>query len=126
MATILIIEDNRIQRDFYSAILESTYRVVEATNAIEALTQAHLTRPDLVLLDLNLTTHHDGLAVCRTLRRESDPALAQVPIVVITGHDDKKTATAALAAGASSCVTKPIGGSNLLTLIEVLLAERGR
>ncbi len=125
MAVILIVDDDQSMRDLISALLGSTYQVVTATDATEALTQAHLTRPDLVLLDLNLRRHHDGLEVCRTLRRESDPALAQAPIVIITGYDDQKTESAALSAGANSYLTKPISGSDLRTLVSRLLARKG-
>ncbi|MCL4296183.1 MAG: response regulator [Anaerolineae bacterium] len=125
MAVILIVDDDQSMRDLISALLGSTYQVVTATDATEALSQAYLARPDLVLLDLNLRRHHDGLEVCRALRRESDPALARVPIVIITGYDDQKTESAALSAGANSYLTKPISGSDLRTLVSRLLARKG-
>jgi CheY-like chemotaxis protein len=124
MATILIVEDDPMGRELLSAVLGSTYQVVEAANVAEAIAQAHLTRPDLILLDLNLEGGQDGLDVCRALRADPDQTLAQVLIVTVTGYDDKEIITAVLAAGANVYLLKPYPPADLLALIEKLLAER--
>jgi DNA-binding response OmpR family regulator len=125
MTTILIVEDEPSIRQILRHFLRSEYHLVEAASAAEAVDQARLNPPNLVLLDLSLERHHDGLEVCRTLRSEADPALAQVPIVMITGAISEADITAALAAGADGYVRKPFSFSSLLTLVRSYLAREG-
>ena len=125
MPTILIVEDEPSVRLVLRHFLRTEHRVVEATSAAEGVDQARLNRPDLVLLDLHLQGHRDGLEVCRTLRSDADPALARVPIVMITGSISEADVAAALAAGADGYVRKPFNSSSLLALIKTYLAREG-
>jgi DNA-binding response OmpR family regulator len=124
MATILIVEDEELIRELLETILSLDHQVVQATNAAQAVELARLTRPDLVLLDLNLKGHHDGLEVCRTLRSEPDPILAQVPIVMLTGQTQDADIRAALKAGADGYVRKPYSPTALLAVITTHLSRK--
>jgi DNA-binding response OmpR family regulator len=124
MATILIVEDEEPIRELLETILSLDHQVVQATNATQAIELARLTRPDLVLLDLNLKGHHDGLKVCRTLRSEPDPILAQVPIVMLTGQTQEADIRAALKAGADGYVRKPYSPTALLAVITTHLSRK--
>jgi two-component system alkaline phosphatase synthesis response regulator PhoP len=124
MATILIVEDEQPIRQLLIISLTPEHRVVQATDVPEAIELARLTHPDLVLLDLNLKGGWDGLEVCRTLRSEPDPVLAQVPIVVLTANTGRADIKAALNAGVNSFVGKPYEPSSLLALIDTLLTRR--
>lgn len=124
MDTILIVEDDPMQRELLGAIFRSIYQLVEAADVTEGIAVAHRHRPDLVLLDLNLQDHHDGLEVCRALRGDPDRVLAQVPIVIATGSTDREDIDAAMEAGADSYVSKPWKQSTLLALINRLLRKR--
>lgn len=122
MATILIVEDEGSVLELLKIILEP-HQVVQAGDPVQAIELARLTRPDLILLDLNLHNHHDGLNVCRTLRGDPDPALARVPIVMLTGATSEADIRAALEAGANSYVSKPYSPSALLALVARILAS---
>ena len=124
MATILIVEDQQQVRKVLEVTLSLDHQVLQASDAAQAIELARLTRPDLVLLDLNLQGHHDGLEVCRTLRSEADPILAQVPIVMLTGQATKADIAAALAAGADGYVRKPYSPNDLLAVVTAHLASR--
>jgi DNA-binding response OmpR family regulator len=124
MATILIVEDEPQIRELLKLTLSLNYRAVQATDVPEAIKLAQLTRPDLVLLDLNLTGGWDGLEVCRTLRSDPDPVLAQVPIVALTGETGRADIKAVLNAGVNSFVGKPYEAASLLALIDTLLARK--
>ena len=124
MAIILIVEDEQRIRELLEATLSLDHQVVPAANAAHAIEYALRLRPDLILLDLNLQGHHDGLEVCRTLRSEADPILAQVPIVILTGQATKADIAAALAAGADAYVRKPYRLNDLLTVVTTHLADR--
>lgn len=82
--TVLMVEDDLVIADILRIFLEdSGCRVVSATEGEEAVRLALETLPDLITLDLALPDI-DGREVLRQLANE--PATAQVPIIVITGH----------------------------------------
>jgi CheY-like chemotaxis protein len=81
-ASILVAEDNPDSRDALRALLEAYgFFVVEAENGRDAVNQAILARPDLVLMDIMMPIM-DGLQATRTLR--SSPEFQQVPIVALS------------------------------------------
>ena len=125
MKTILIADDEPSIRLVLRHFLRSEYQVMEAASATEAVDQARLNRPNLVLLDLNLQGHRDGLEVCRTLRSDPDPALARVPIVLITGVVSEADIVAAFAAGVDGYIHKPFSSLSLLELVRIHLAREG-
>ena len=61
--------------------------------------------PAIVLLDVDMPGL-DGYAVCRRLRAE--PRFANVPIVMVTGHEDEAAIDLAFAAGATDFISKPV------------------
>ena len=125
MATILIVEDEQQIRELLVVLLTPEHQVLQAVDTAQAIELARLTQPDLVLLDLNLQGHQDGLEVCQTLRSEPDPILAQVPIVMLTGQTTKADIQAALKAGATSYMGKPYSPKSLLAVVGALLAKKG-
>jgi len=125
MATILIVEDEQPIRELLKITLMLEHQVVQAANAAQAIELAQRLRPDLILLDLDLEGDQDGLEVCRTLRSEPDPILAQVPIVMLTGATTREDIQAALKAGANSYMGKPYSPKSLLAVVNALLGKRG-
>ena len=99
---ILVIDDEpkivKLARDYLE---RSGFRVVAAGDGQTALAQARHTRPDLVVLDLNLPGM-DGLDVCRALRRESD-----VPIIMLTARAEETDRLIGLELGADDYIVKP-------------------
>ena len=77
--------------------------VIEATNGLEAIETALVSRPDLILLDIQMPLM-DGLQVTRVLRQNA--FLRNVPIVAVTASDDKRRA--AIKAGCDDCLSKPL------------------
>ena len=125
MPTILIADDERSVRQNLRLFLTLEYRVAEAASVAEAIALTRFHRPDLILLDLNLEAPRDGLEVCRTLRSDPDPVLAEVRIVMLTGAVGTADIAAALAAGPDGYVRKPFSPSSLLTLVRTYLAREG-
>lgn len=106
MTTILIAEDNAVNRELLREILEaSDYRVVEARNGQEALTRIEEAEPDLVLLDINMPIM-DGFAVIRWVREH--PKFRQLPVVAVTAYAMKEDRERMLNAGFNGYVAKPI------------------
>ena len=108
-------------RKFLRASLSSHgYRLVEATNGAEGLTQAAAYNPDLILLDLGLPDI-DGLDVTKRLRE-----WASAPIIVISARGQEDDKINALDAGADDYLTKPFGTGELLARIRVALRHSAR
>jgi two-component system KDP operon response regulator KdpE len=112
---ILIVDDERPIRRFLNASLGSQYTVLEAANATDALAAAVSARPDAILLDIGLPDL-DGIQVTRRLREWT-----QVPIIVISVHDQEADKIAAFDAGADDYLVKPFGIGELMARLRVAL-----
>ncbi|HEY0469108.1 MAG TPA: response regulator, partial [Polyangiaceae bacterium] len=121
MPLLLVVEDDPQMRKFLRASLTSHgYRLVEAVNGADGLTQAASYNPDLILLDLGLPDL-DGLVVTKRLRE-----WASAPIIVISARGQEDDKIHALDAGADDYLTKPFGTGELLARIRVALRHSGR
>ena len=92
-----------------------------ATSGGDALRLAHLQRPDLIVLDLNMPGLN-GFEVCRAL--QSDAALAQVPVVVATSRADAAAEVAALELGVVDYLTKPLLPAQVLARVQAVLRRQ--
>jgi two-component system, cell cycle response regulator DivK len=119
--TILVVEDNEASRDALSRRLERHgYRVLLAVDGSQAISMAHETSPDLILMDLGLPVL-DGWDATRQLK--GDAATRHIPIIVLSAHAMTNDRDLALAAGGDDFDTKPVRFQALLGKIEGLLAR---
>ena len=119
--TILHIEDNEFNRKIVRDLLARTsYRLVEAEDGESGVATALRERPDLMLVDIQLP-RLSGLEVTRRLR--SEPATANVPIIIITSFALSGDDQEARAAGASFYLSKPYSPRELLQAIRRFLPE---
>ena len=117
--TILIAEDSADSREMMQLLLETRgYQVVAADDGVHALEVALSSRPDLVLLDLELPKL-DGLSVTRELRLH--PNFKGVPIVILSGHDPSRFRQEALDAGCDDYLLKPINFDLLHELLDRMI-----
>jgi CheY-like chemotaxis protein len=124
MTTILLAEDNELNRDMLLRRLERRgYRVVVATNGEDAITKAKADRPDLLLLDISLPIL-DGLEVASRIR--ADPQLRALPILGLSAHAMHGDRERALAAGCDDYDTKPVEIERLVDKIQLLLQTATR
>jgi len=109
----------------HDALDESGYTVLVATSGESALARAAQARPDIVLLDA-MMPGMDGFEVARRLK--ADPATSHIPIVFMTGLTETEHLVAALGAGATDYITKPIKPKEVLARMNVHLqgARRAR
>jgi DNA-binding response OmpR family regulator len=89
--------------------------VVTALDGVEALEQANVCNPDLVILDLMLP-RMDGLEVCRAVRRDST-----VPIIILTAKDSEVDTVLGLELGADDYLVKPFRLRELLARVKAHL-----
>lgn len=105
MDRILIIDDTASVLAALDYFLKSIgYDVALAGNGRNGLQLAAEFSPDLILLDLEMPLMN-GVAVCRALK--GDPALARIPVMMMTGQATQEARRQALAAGALVVMTKP-------------------
>ncbi|MCL4272997.1 MAG: response regulator [Anaerolineales bacterium] len=102
---ILIVDDEPSGRHTLESILEGQgYQIEMAENGMEAIEKARQILPDVILLDV-MMPGMDGFEVCRRIR--SDPLLAEIPILMLTALDDRKSLLSGLDSGADDYITKP-------------------
>jgi two-component system, cell cycle response regulator DivK len=119
MHTILLVEDNEMNRDMLSRRLERRgYRVVLAMDGQTGVEMAETEAPDLVLMDMSLPVL-DGWEATRRLK--ADPATAHLPVIALTAHAMSGDREKAIEAGCDDYDTKPIELLRLLGKIEALL-----
>jgi CheY-like chemotaxis protein len=121
MTTVLIVEDNELSRDALSRRLQRRgYEIAIAGDGEQAVSVAHGTMPDLILMDLGLPGV-DGWAATKQLK--GDTATRHIPIIVLSAHAMSSDRELALAAGGDDFDTKPVRFPQLLAKIERLLAK---
>jgi CheY-like chemotaxis protein len=120
---ILVVDDAADNLAVLSlALQQQGYKVVTASNGEDAVTLAEQTRPNLILMDINLP-ELDGLGATRRIRENEE--LRQVPVVVVTAFGTEGFQRAAYDAGASGYLTKPIDFDRMTQLIARLLSPSG-
>ena len=121
VATVLIVDDSRLNVEVLSHILAREYRTLRACDGHQALELAAAHRPDIILLDI-VMPGLDGYQVCSILK--SDARTRDVPVIFVTGMDDEDSARKGLAAGADGFLTKPICPAMVLSQVHVHLELR--
>lgn len=122
MTTILIVEDNEMNRDMLSRRLTRRgYEVVLAVDGETGIAAARTSAPDLILMDMSLPVM-DGWEATR--RMKADETLSRIPVIALTAHAMARDRDKALEAGCDDYDTKPIELPRLLAKIETLLAAR--
>ena len=118
----LVVEDDQAMRGLLCRLLaKAGYRVVEAADGSTALAHLQTDAADVVVLDI-LLPDIDGYEVARRIRAE--PALAQLPILMVTGLLTEAEAVEGFAAGADDYVRKPFANDELLARVRRLLRRR--
>jgi CheY-like chemotaxis protein len=102
--TVLIVDDYPDARSFLKSLFElSGYRVVEACDGQEAVKQAEVEKPDLILMDMSMP-EMDGITASRIIKEQSSKAPT---IIGITAHGSEYHKKA-LEAGCKSVINKPV------------------
>ncbi len=121
---ILLVEDNAINRELATELLQDLGLVVEiAVNGREGVERALAEPFDLVLMDIQMP-EMDGLTAAHKLREEAD--LATLPILAMTAHAMSGDREKSLAAGMNDHVTKPIDPRRLVEVLTQWLPKTPR
>src|SRR3954447_3494766 len=119
-ARALVVDDETTRAVVRRLLEDAGGAVAEAENGEDALRALYAERPDIVVLDIDLATALDGLQVLERIRQLTD-----VPVVMLSAHDDELEKVRALQAGADDYVTKPFGPQELLARLQAHLRRAG-
>jgi two-component system cell cycle response regulator DivK len=120
--TILLVEDNEMNRDMLSRRLERRgFTVLMAEDGQQGIDMAAARMPDLILMDMSLPVL-DGWEATRRLK--ADPATRATPVIALTAHAMNSDEQKARDAGCDDFDTKPIDLVRLLEKIQRLLEQK--
>src|SRR3954469_16838643 len=123
-AEILVVDDDGLSRKVLAQLLSAAgYDCRVSKDGSEALEMIHAQQPSLLLLDFDMPGPN-GAEVLRRLRSDDDPAVAQIPAIMLTAHGSEQSEVSCLQAGADDFVTKPVNASVLRARIETQLRLR--
>ena len=118
-AKILIVDDSPTGRETLGALLYSPeYELHFASNGLEALEKAVEVVPDLILLDV-MMPDMNGYEVCENLRQ--DEVLAEVPVIMVTALDDRKSRLQGIRSGADDFISKPFDTAELGARVQMIV-----
>ena len=121
--TLLVVEDNELNREILCELLADDYKTLEAENGLIGLQilQEHYQEISLVLLDVQMPVM-DGYEFLETVRK--DPLLNSVPIIVTTGSERQDEEEICLKLGASDFVSKPYNPNVVRSRINSIIRLR--
>jgi DNA-binding response OmpR family regulator len=118
---ILIVEDDRdVREGMHVRLRANHYDTVFAGDAFSVVNEARKQMPDLIILDLGLPGG-DGFVVMERLKRI--PAVASIPIIVVSARDVRGNQERALREGAKAFLQKPVDNVEFLATIRKALGE---
>jgi len=114
--TVLIVEDEADAAELFAEMMRvSGFRVRKTSSSTPALSMMTEEKPDIVLLDI-MMPDVSGLDILRQMRH--DPALAAIPVVVVSAKSMPADIRNGMEAGASTYLTKPVGFLELKEAVE--------
>lgn len=121
---ILVADDDPTSRRLLVRTLSNAgFQCQETADGLETLRLVETKVPCLLLLDFDMPGLN-GAEVLKRLRASADPAIAQLPAIMLTGYGGEESEVRCLEAGANDFVTKPINAAVLRARIETQLRLR--
>ena len=122
MPTILLVEDNDMNRDMLSRrLVRNGYEVFLAVDGQQGAEMALSKQPDLILMDMSLPVI-DGWEATRRIK--ANDATRRIPVIALTAHAMAGDREKAMEVGCEDYDTKPVEISRLLGKIAALLAAK--
>lgn len=120
MPTILLVEDNEMNRDMLSRrLVRKGFQVITAEDGQQGVDMAVQQRPDVILMDMSLPVL-DGWGATRLLKQSTDTK--HIPVIALTAHAMAGDEQKAYEAGCDDFDTKPVVLERLLDKINTALA----
>ena len=121
---LLVVEDNKLNREITVTILEQTGIIAEQAEdgsvAVKMVQEAAPGYYDLILMDIQMPIM-DGYEATKQIRALPDKRLAQLPIIAVSANAFEEDKKASLAAGMNGHIAKPINVPDLFALMQKLI-----
>ncbi len=119
---ILVVDDEQLMRSVIGGILtDAGYEVIEASTGEECIQAATFEKPDLIILDV-IMPDMDGFQTCEQMKNHEDTC--SIPVIFVSGLDNRFSILKALRVGATDYVIKPIEADDVLSRVNSLLATK--
>jgi CheY-like chemotaxis protein len=120
---VLIVEDTKMLRALIQVfMMGASVTFEEAQDGAEGLARCRARRPDLVISDVRMP-NMDGFELCAAIR--ADPALRDVPVILLTTLDDEASRQHGHLVGADAFLTKPVTPAELREAVARVVAPTG-
>jgi CheY-like chemotaxis protein len=118
---ILVVDDDPdVLKSMHVRLKANGFDTFFAADAISCIAEARKVEPDLIILDLGLPAG-DGFLVMERLK--AVPALASIPVIVVSARDLRGNQKRAIQGGARAFLQKPVNNSEFLTVIRQSLTD---
>jgi len=121
ISTVLTVDDSVVMQEMIKRALGKDYRVIVASNAVDALALIYHEKISVLLLDVSMPGI-DGLEFCRTVRNL--PQFRDLPIIMVTARDKLFDKVQGRLAGATEYLTKPFDANQLQQVVEKFINEK--
>jgi len=116
---VIIVDDDRETRELLALALQmENFEVSQAANGLRLISTLHVDRPDVILLDVNMSWI-DGFELCRAVRKNEE--FRQIPVIFISARSSATDVKRGREAGASDYFTKPVELPTLIARIRELI-----
>ena len=122
----LVIDDNAHMRRIVRQLLHGygSREIFEAEDGASGLEMFSAQKPDIVITDWAMPVY-DGIEFTKTVRNSNSPVTRFVPIIMLSGHSEKRSVMEARDAGVTEFLTKPVAAKSLYErILSVVLAPR--
>ena len=117
---VLVVDDQEAMRSLIVALLSRRgHSCFGADNGVEALRKALANKFDAVITDI-VMPEMDGI----TLTKELLKRFPNLPVMVITGHDDESSSVAAISAGAKEFIKKPFSYGEFVLRFQKMMRDQ--
>jgi two-component system cell cycle response regulator DivK len=119
--TVLIVEDNELNMKLFNDLLETRgCRILQTRNGVEAVKIARESKPDLILMDIQLP-EVSGLEVTQWLK--DDEELKSIPVIAVTAFAMKGDEEKILKGGCEAYLSKPISVAKFFETVDHFLGR---
>jgi DNA-binding response OmpR family regulator len=120
---VIIVDDDRETREMMAlALRQEGFEVAQAANGLRLISTLHVDRPDVILMDVNMSWI-DGFELCRAVRHSEE--FSAIPVVFVSGRSAAHDIKRGMECGASDYFTKPVELPMLIARLRQLAADPG-
>jgi two-component system cell cycle response regulator DivK len=121
--TVMIVEDNELNMKLFNDLLRANgYATMPMRNGYEALDALKESRPDLIIMDIQLP-EISGLEVTKRIKQDKDETLRAIPVIAVTAFAMKGDEERIRQGGCEGYLSKPISVASFIATVKSFVGE---